>query len=115
MDLGLEGPRHLRPPPQPAQGVSKCVRNAAQWGPAGAFREVPELTGAARGPGPPHAWALTHCPALAGRPDSLGPRPPACTPTPAPACSPSDSRPMGSQQPALLAGPVGVHAGSESP
>lgn len=26
----------------------------------GGFREVPELTGPRRGPGPLHAWALTH-------------------------------------------------------
>jgi len=48
MDTRFRGPCPISPgsPPRPAQGVSKGVRHAAQWGPMGGFREVPELTGA---------------------------------------------------------------------
>ena len=57
----------VRLSPQAAPGTGRRSEQVGkERGLAGGFREVPELTGAWRGPGPPHAWALTHCPALAG-------------------------------------------------
>lgn len=70
-------------PRQPPGTGRRNEQAGKERGLAGGFREVPELTGAWRGPGPLHAWALTHCrvPGTAGGTAS-GPQPPVWTPTP---------------------------------
>lgn len=62
---GSEWPCSSRLPGSPGSG-RRSEQASKERGLAGGFREVPELTGAWRGPGPLHAWALTHCPVLAG-------------------------------------------------
>lgn len=62
----------------------------ALW--VGGFREVTELTGAGRGPGPPTCFGPDSLPGSGPMPGTAsrigsGPQPPACAPAPTPAHS----------------------------